>query len=723
MTQVSANTIIYEQIFNLLRDFFVDDLQGSYLDEQERVQEFYSAITRIYRNIGMPSTEFDPFIYGEPPFSGKMNNFTQDFSRDINTLMRQTDQLNAKVVNTFNLFFSEIEREKSLINRISSKSKILQMYSKSPSNDLVYFGDSFDNMDYIDISQVKSGMIPMVRNGSLTFPIRDVNKWNPYKISLLESNGFMGNNHQVIKSSDEDQENGYKYAFLDNPSVQAISSIVDSSPLTFFEYEALNVAKFDDYYSKEFSYISDVEVVSPVEPGGLYDWSDHSQDEPLLLKLKIEARYPQMANSVDITPNFKSMDVVRLDSLLAYDGEGNYTELVSEPVYIGSSISPINIEYSKNYYYNTATIRFAETSVAYFIATLSQDSYKDIDIQHVYWKPIQGDIKTPFDGMDRFNPEAINQNEYINVSFDQNKILPSMAEVNNIKVTSSNTIGLQTYVTESGYDLSGHVIRMILVDEDENEVNAYFTGYKDYQGSNIIDFVIAEDLNSSTFTNARYSTEEDATVARDTLKTWVSDLSNSFNGSNPYEILAGDGSRYVLDISTITVDQISLNIPPRERGFLVYLQLQRELLKAKRWCVSLADFSVSHEVYSNEFEMVSLPYSYDENVESIMLSADSIDNNQFSNNLYFRYYLSLGGSNWYEISPIELSSRGVAEVFSLNQNISEENKLAGVAYLSSPEIPQAVRSVRVKITCSKSANLNATPQLNSYQLIAKVKKI
>ena len=727
MAQVSSNTLIYEQIFNSLKSFFLEEMNGDFADDQEKIAKYYEVISKVYSNIGMPMTEYTPFIHGEPPFSGKINTFSTSFGTDLNSIMRQVDYLNAKVVNTFNLFFSEIEKEKAFIDRISSKSKILQMYAKSPSDDIVYFGDSFDNMDNIDVANIQSGLIPMIKNGSLTFPVKDVKKWTPYRISLLPSNGFPGNNHQVSRADDEDSDSGYKYNYIDSPFVAAVSSMIDDTALSYFEYEALKVSKPDKYYKNEFKYISDGNIASAVETGGLYDWSNHSDSDPVVLTYKVEGRYPQSANVIDIKPNFKSMSVVRVDSITAFDSQGNSENILNEPIFIGSSISPINIEISDNYFYNSATVRFEERSVIYFIIEMSQSFPQDIVIQHAYWKPIESDIATPFDGMDRFNPDLLNQSQYTNVSFDKSKIIPSMGLVNNIKVQPDSIITLRTYITESEKQLSGWAIKFLITDSNQESRDVYFAGFKDYNGTQVIDVVDVDSFSIQDFTDVIYSSSSDADTAAygaQGLSNWIADPVNSFNSTNPFEVLLATGERVFinLDSETFLSEEVSITVPPIEREYPVTLQLKKEILEAKRWAVSVADFSVSHEIYGDEFEVISSFYTFDSEVESVMLSVDSTDDNKYGNDLSFRYYISAGSNNWFEISPIELSSRGIAEVITFNKKISEDNKLSGVAYLGHPDVPEQVKALKVRIRCTKPSSKNITPMIHSYELIAKVKR-
>lgn len=724
MTQISSNTLIYEQIFSSLKSFFLEDMNGDFQDEQEKIAKYNEIITKIYSNIGMPLTEYTPFIHGEPPFSQKINRFSSSFSSDINQISKQVDYLNAKVVNSFNLFLAEIEKEKSFVNRIFSKSKILQMYSKSPAEDIVYFGDSFDNMDNIDISSIKSSLIPMIKNGSLTFSPKEINRWPVSKISLLPSNGFIGNNHEVFRSSDEESDSGYKYRFIETPFVTAISSIVDDSPLSYFEYEALSVQKPESYYEDEFKYIADGNVATTVGIGDLYDWSSHPESDPLVLQFKIETNYPQYANSIDIFPNFGSSNIIKVNSIIAYDSQGNSENILSQPIYIGSSIAPLNAAMVNEYFYNSATIKFSERMVKHFIIEISQENYRDIEIQHAYWRPIQTDVVTPFDGMDRFNPSLLNQAEYINVSFDKSRIIPSMGLVNNIKVQPGRTTDLLTLITQSDQTISGYAIKMTITDQNNSETDVYYSGLREYNNSQVIDYINIDDLRSDNAATVVYSSIEDASSAISSggaLLSWIEDVNNSINGFNPYEMIDRSGERFFLDKESLEVVEVSYFRQGREVEYNVTLQLEKEILNAKRWSIGIADVSVSHEIYNDEFEMISNIYIFDKSIESVMLSVDSTDTNLYSNELSFRYYMSTGANSWFEISPIELSSRGIAEVVAFNKKILESNKLAGVAYLNYPDVPEEVRTIRVKIVCSKSPNRNITPLIHSYQIIAKVK--
>ena len=199
MTQLSSNTIAYDQIFSKVKDFIIAETEQKFQSLEDRTEAYNKLLQDIYENISQPLTNFQPFIHGEPPLSSKINDYASKFADDLNIIGKQIDFLNAKTVNIYNMFSNEIENEKKYIERIGSKAKILQMYSKSPSNDLVYYGDNFDSMDQIDVSKIRSSYMPLIMNGECCLPITSSRALRPKKVYVNKDRGFLGNNHQIIK--------------------------------------------------------------------------------------------------------------------------------------------------------------------------------------------------------------------------------------------------------------------------------------------------------------------------------------------------------------------------------------------------------------------------------------------------------------------------------------------------------------------------------------------
>ena len=317
MTQLSPNLLSYQQLLiKVARLISVVNSRGIF-SKEEIASEYSTILTEVQQQMGAPLTQYDPFIKGEPPISSKVNLFFEGSTSDINVAAGQIDSLNAKSISVFNLFTKEIENEKRFSERIASKAKVLQMYSRSPSDDIFYVGDSFDNDDSIDYSRIQAGFNPLIKNGVMSLSVSATQKWNANLVKVLSSGGFIGNSHQVVKSLDAEQSSDYKYVFENSSTLNNLTSIKDSNPLSYFEYEALNVDKsnpspksFIPARENEFKYLKSEFSSSATGEGDLLDWSNHQAEEPLVLDLELASSNSAVANSIDIAPYFGSMKYV-----------------------------------------------------------------------------------------------------------------------------------------------------------------------------------------------------------------------------------------------------------------------------------------------------------------------------------------------------------------------------------------------------------------------------
>jgi hypothetical protein len=164
MAQLSPYTSIFDHVATALFELIDNFNKGKYLTKQEVLEDFNKVINDAYKNIDTISSKLQLVSKGEPPSSEKMNKFFSTLKNDINISGKQLDYLLAKAISVFNMFTSEIENEKKYSQRIFSKAKVLQMYSQSPAEDLVYIGDSFDNQDYMDFVKMSKTENPLVTN-------------------------------------------------------------------------------------------------------------------------------------------------------------------------------------------------------------------------------------------------------------------------------------------------------------------------------------------------------------------------------------------------------------------------------------------------------------------------------------------------------------------------------------------------------------------------------
>jgi len=731
MTQVSSNTLAYDQIYLKLRQFYLKEINNEFRSKQDRLEEYNKILLDIHENIMGPMTKYEPYIKGEPPFSEKFNNFSSSLSTDINTMGKQIDYANAKLINAFNLFSSEIDNEKVYIERIISKSRILQMYNQSPSNDLIYYGDSFENYDKIDVTQIGLGKNALISDGVMTLPITNKKSIRLAKTSILPSNGFMGNNHSVVRAINPDGTSQYKYVFETAPGISTASNLSDSNPLTYFEYEALSVNKqssssYEYMSEREFCFITNSAVNTGLPNNQLINWSNHDMTKPLKLVVSFDSFGSEYSNTLEIVPYFGSSQLVKVSEIKIYTKNGLFEQILQEPIYIGSSFVPFNINVSNNYYYNKANIKFSERQISKVEVTFEQESYSSIDIKHIYWQPTDVADNGPLRAMPRFNPDKLSSDLYEKIEYDKNILIPKISNPNQYKIGAVPSKKIKVNIESKPLILSGYAIAFnvkettgtnVMIDpkwRNTNGLKVYF-----YQWNNSGYFQWSENLqyNNNQFTSRVYSSETEAESERQRIIEYFSDESRNY-------ILPGPtGASWTLSIipESIVVEQVSKTINIQPKTYNVEIVRKEEILSARRMSIGIRDISIYHESYGKSAEIVSTPYLFDKNVDSVMLDVSSDIDNTFGTDIIMNCYISVENGKWIKISPIQMDFMGVAETIAFNQNISDSAKLNGVAYLNYPTVPKDIRKISVKIEIIKNNNVNFTPKIYSYKLITKVK--
>jgi hypothetical protein len=455
MTQLSPITLVYDQIALSIANMLKKQAAGDYVTKQDVLEDFNKNLKDIYDKINSPQTSLELFTKSEPPSSTKMNKFINSIRDDINVSAKQLDFLNAKAVSLFNLFTSEIENEKKYSERILSKTKVLQMYSLSPSNDLIYNGDSFENGDYIDWQKVQVNQNPMITNGFASLRIKDRPiKWLPSRININRSNGFIGNNNLAVKKQNDISGINYEYSFVNSPSSSNVNSLIDSNPATYFVYEALRVTPTDDVYrsEEEFSYIVNDASIVNAEQNSLINWADHDINEPLIFDFTIKSNTAQKANSINITPYFDSSKIVKVKEIHLTDLAGNTENILKKEFFIGLSLENLTKESLNNYSLNSAVFFFSERRVKECRIVLEQPYYQDVEILHTYWETNYESANadnSPFYGINRFNPEMIDKDLYTKTIYNKSATVPTLTNPNVFKKDNSLSQNLNVVIKTS----------------------------------------------------------------------------------------------------------------------------------------------------------------------------------------------------------------------------------------------------------------------------------
>jgi hypothetical protein len=527
MTQLSPYTIVYDQIAKAVAVLYERWNNGQYVTKQDLLKDFNDTLSQLYKNVGTVNCKVEQYIKGEPPSSKKYNSFITSLRDDINIATKQVDYLNAKVIETFNLITSELESEKKYVNRIFSKSKILQMYSQSPADDIIYIGDSFDNTDFIDTTKYIVNAIPLVQDGQATLSVLKKNPWPATSVTINKSNGFIGNNHLAVKAENILDGDNYKYVWEDSASFSDKRNIIDQNPLTVFEYEAVKVVQ-DSLSSTrsndEFCYVVDDETLVDAARGSLINWSNHNLSNPLVLDFNIDAPSSAKANNIVITPFFGHSKVVSIDSIIIKKSDGTEKELLSDSVYVGLSPEFFNNQSSKNYFLNKAVIYFEEQEILQARIKMSQVQFSRIDMIHTFWSTDYKDEtpadNSPFYGSVRFDPKAIDEEVYNEVRFDQTAITPMLTRPNSFKASkiNSKTVSVTTKKktgSDTSYNVPIKVQREILKADRMSiglrDVSLYYDTYSNYAEITSLPFyfdlpvesvILNIDSNEGTFTVA-----------------------------------------------------------------------------------------------------------------------------------------------------------------------------------------------------------------------------
>jgi len=300
------------------------------------------------------------------------------------------------------LFSSEIEKESNFLERINSKIKVLQLYSKSSSEDIYYYGDSFDNFDNIDTSAKYDLPLASTVDGFLSLPVVDSSVWAIDSVTIVDkdengnqlSNGFLGNSHMAIQDAGiatqalANTASSYKYLFEGGKTLNNVSyAYRDKNPDTYFEYEKLRVTNArgtsQDY---EFQYKNKINNQNLI-----YQWND-SDNTPLNLVLEISKRGSAPANSISITPFFGYDEInitpIKITSIKIETTDPSFNpkeEILSSPIIVGPTAIPTSVTDSNNFFFKKAVIKFPERNVSKVTVIIEQSSSAGVAIKHAYW--------------------------------------------------------------------------------------------------------------------------------------------------------------------------------------------------------------------------------------------------------------------------------------------------------------------------------------------------
>jgi hypothetical protein len=474
MAQLSTDTLAYSQIISKVQKFVSDYSVLKNTSPKDYDKAYQKLLFEIHQSIGGVSAKNIFLNKGNVPSSNEFNEFIFNLTNDLNIVTNQFDTLSANYINTFNLFSNQLEAEKNSISRIRSKINVLEFYSKSSSNDITYYGDSFNDLSLVDSSKISTGYIPDISDGYATLAKQSSKNWKcairvvneNYNESISDeisfvkpSNGLKGN-HFLFHQDGND--NPFLYEKDASILRSNESAILDGSAATYFEYEAVNVLAVNDsnYYNSrpeyEFEYFDN---------GKYINWAKFDTSKPLSLTIEFtnSAQSGDYINYISILPFF-GYDIpgtnsliknVKVTSIKLFDSINNTTyELINgDPVTIGSDISSRNVDNYKNFFYNKGVFRFEEKKVNKIYITLEQAEFNDTLIKHAYWTPYEINSNQKWNNQSRFNPNGVISSSPITTSWDKSTLVPEItnpakyktaaADMKQIVISKNETVSTQ----------------------------------------------------------------------------------------------------------------------------------------------------------------------------------------------------------------------------------------------------------------------------------------
>jgi hypothetical protein len=401
MAQFSPDTSSYDSAVYKISKFFDKYYNNDFKTNEEFINEYHDLLSQVKNASSGVISSYNPIIKGQPPTSQQMIKFAADISADSNVIAKQIDYLSAKTVSSYNLFNSEVEKESSSLERINSKIKVLQLYSRSSSDDIYYYGDSFDNSQNIDTTQTYRLPLAVTVDGFLSIPVATGVRWSPETAYVKDadsngnvlSNGFVGNSHSVYLTNPSasvqlpSTRSEYKYYFENNNVFDIRTALRDNSPNTYFEYEKLNVSNLNGSdFDYEFKYKNAINNQNTLIP-----WNN-ADNSPLKMAVVLEKNNPYQANSVTITPFFgydensvSTIKVTKVEVESLESSQPSVENVLYSPVYIGSSVVPTNVTDIESYFFQKAVIKFAERKVKRITIHFEQATSFPTTIKHVYW--------------------------------------------------------------------------------------------------------------------------------------------------------------------------------------------------------------------------------------------------------------------------------------------------------------------------------------------------
>lgn len=392
MTQLAPTKIAYNQLMTKLSSIQDKYIKGDLKTSKDVLNELNGVIQELSAHMGMPMSEINQLVMGEPVRSKKINDFWEMIGKDIQSAQEDLDVIRAAVIFTHNLTKTELLKAEGQNKRVDNKLKTLQLYSNSRDSNVNLFGDYFKGTDFTDIPL--SSTVDLTTEGRVTLmPLDKIDLINTAEIKILEtSNGIPGNNQEIAPGDAASvdpitNEKNYIFYGQTNPA-NDLKRIKDKNPTTWMEYESLFVYPGDVSSAKNmnFTYLNDLKLG---DGSNQIRWCDGPKDGVLKLNLEIDLKTAKSINNISYTPfglvSDSNLPVLVKSVSVSADGT-EWQRVGEENVWIGTNTSIQTLRTANNLSIGTHTWYFAPVQVKLVRLEIEQPNSYNADIGHLYYK-------------------------------------------------------------------------------------------------------------------------------------------------------------------------------------------------------------------------------------------------------------------------------------------------------------------------------------------------
>jgi hypothetical protein len=541
----------------------------------------------------------------------------------------------------------------------------------------------------------------------------DLTTWQPKSVQVIEgkSNGFLGNNHTVY--AQKDTESNYTYSYQDNPSSGLLANIIDSNPLTYFEYEKISIDREEilSRGAKDYEFTYSYQDFSNNAKSIKYkSWINYEEKDPLKLVLSIRSDRPQKANTISIVPFWGTDQTpgaqIKVTRVVAVDQQSKEVDLIDEPIYVGNVEIPMNLESSKNYVYDKIKISFLEILTSEIQVYIEQCDFLNVNIKHLFWKPLPSTGRlSALNNQTRFDPSSLSSLGFSEVQYNQFDLVPDIIRPNFYK---------------DQFNLSTKQINITY--KDQEKIDSYILSFQRLSDSSLV-----KHYYTNAFTGFEtLSKQQEKAASTDIKFAWQSESKEAADRIKLYiESKISSGEWSSSQFQNLNIEIVKRAFDPKTYTATITLKKEYEIYKAKRHAIGLRSIDIGYATYASSGSFISKTFEFSYDVKNLTISIDSRTGRNSLNEQesLLKFYVSLDeAKNWIRISPIENPSTGVPEVLSFNEFVQTGEKIKGVGYYNYPAIPSETKRIKVKIEMFRSKYFNSTPLLFSYKLIGRVEQ-